>query len=353
MKYPALVTNKQNLRNNILEMQKLCAENGVSFCAVTKCFCAIPEITEVYYKAGVRDFADSRILNLRRMDYAGIRKWLLRIPMLSEAEDVVKYADVSLNSEVKTIAALSEAALELGKRHGVVLMVDVGDLREGVLVKDAVTTAGEILKHTGVELLGIGTNLNCYGGIIPTVDNLTQLAETAEAIEKTYGITLSIVSGGNSGSIHMLTSKTMPKKVNNLRLGEVLFIGVETSYQQRVGSMNSEVFRLEAQIVECKEKPSLPIGESGLNAFGDAVSFVDKGPMKRAIIACGHQDVSFEKIVPFDPKIEIIGSSSDHMIIDVTHADKKYQVGDVLSFSISYGSLLTLSTSEYVHKCYE
>lgn len=353
MKYPALVANKRKLEENIGIIQKLCADSGVSFCAVTKCFCAAPELTEVYYRAGVRDFADSRIENLKKIAYAGVKKWLLRVPMLCEAEDTVKYSDVSLNSEPKTVAALSEAALALGKRHGVILMVDVGDLREGVLVKDAVSIAGEFLRHKGIELLGIGTNLNCYGGIIPTVENLTVLTDTVKKIEKEYGIKLPIVSGGNSGSIHLLTGGKMPEGVNHLRLGEVIFVGVETSYQNRVANMHTDIFRLDAQIVELKEKPSLPVGESGPNAFGEAAVFEDKGLMLRAIVACGRQDVNTSNITPLDPKIEIIGSSSDHMIIDVTHSDTRYEVGGIISFAVSYGSVLSLFTSEYVNKVYE
>ena len=353
MKYPSLITNKTKLTENIGIIQKLCREYPISFCAVTKCFCAIPEIVDVYYKAGVREFADTRIANLRRIGYPDVKRWLLRLPMLSEVDDAVRYADISLNSEVKTVAALSEAAVKLGRKHKIVLMIDVGDLREGVLAEKAVETAGEMLKYEGIEFYGVGVNFNCFGGIIPNAENVAIATNAAREIAEKYNIDIPVFSGGNSGSMHLLTGRTMPPEVNYLRLGEVVFFGRETSYQQLIGNMHEDVFRLEAQIIELQKKPSMPIGEAGLNAFGEKVVFEDKGDMLRAIVACGRQDVDMDKITPHDPKIEVIGQSSDHMIIDVTHSDKKYAVGDIISFSISYGSLLSLSTSEYIYKLYE
>jgi predicted amino acid racemase len=353
MKYPALITDRTKLAENIDIIQKICGDYPISFCAVTKCFCAAPEMTEVYYKAGVRDFADTRISNLKRINYPGVTKWLLRLPMLCEAEEVVENADISLNSEVKTVAELSSHATKLGIRHKIVLMVDVGDLREGVMPGDAADIAGEMLKYPGVELYGLGVNFNCYGGVIPNAENTAIVTGIAKEIEEKHGTRVKVISGGNSGSMHLLTSRAMPVGVTNLRLGEVVFFGRETSYQELVGGMHEDIFRLEAQIIELKKKPSMPIGEIGLNAFGEKVEFVDKGDMLRAIVACGRQDVDVSKIKPLDPKLEILGQSSDHMIIDVTHSDKGYEVGDVIGFSISYGALLSLSTSEYVHKVYE
>ena len=196
MKYPALFVDRKKLAENVKIIEKLCGENSISFCAVTKCFCAIPEIVDVYYKAGVREFADSRIANLKRIVYHDVTRWLIRLPMLSEIEDVVRWSDISLNSEVKTIAAISECALSLGKKHKVILMIDVGDLREGVLAEKAVETAGEILKHKGVELYGVGVNFNCFGGIIPNPENVSIVTNKAKEIEEKFGIKLAVVSGG-------------------------------------------------------------------------------------------------------------------------------------------------------------
>ncbi|MCL2862325.1 MAG: alanine/ornithine racemase family PLP-dependent enzyme [Firmicutes bacterium] len=350
MKYPSLTINKSKLSHNIKIIQDLCTSNGVSFCAVTKVFCANSEVTQIFYDAGIRDFADTRIENLKKINYPSTTKWLLRAPMLCETEDVVKHSDISLNSELSTISALSQKAQKTKKTHKVILMIDMGDLREGIVPKDALNTCGEILKMPNIELYGIGANYNCFGGVIPTQESLNEVVEIAETIEKNFGINLKVISPGNSGSIHFLTSKTMPKRVNNLRIGEVILLGRETSYQQHIEGMFEDVFCFDAQIIELKTKPSMPTGEIGLNAFGEKPTYVDKGDMIRAIIACGRQDVSIDKIIPLDKNIELIGQSSDHTIVDVTNSTTKYKVGDILSFKVSYGSILSLSTSEYVKK---
>ncbi|NDV59260.1 alanine/ornithine racemase family PLP-dependent enzyme [Bacteroides sp. 519] len=350
MKYPTLTIDTTKFKQNLNKVYIMAKENGVTISVVTKGFCALPELTKLCIEAGFCDLADSRLENLKKIDnHPGIRKWLLRLPMISEAKEVITVADISLNSEIDTIQALGTEAVKLGKCHGVVLMIELGDLREGILVQDAVAIAGEILKINGIKLLGIGVNFNCFGGIIPTNNNLKQLVCVAADIERTYGIKLDIISGGNSGSAYLLENN-LPTGINHLRLGEVVLLGKETSFQHQLWDLHTDIFTLHTEIIELKEKPSMPYGESGLDAFGEKPIHVDKGPMKRAIIACGRQDVNTDKIIPHDEQIHIIGASSDHILLDVTHTDKDYRVGDIVTFKVNYASLLSLSTSVYIEK---
>jgi predicted amino acid racemase len=270
--------------------------------------------------------------------------------MLTQAADVVEYADISLNSEIEVIKALNEAAKAKGKVHQIILMVDLGDLREGVWFENAVAFAGEIIKLENIKLMGLGTNLTCYGGVIPSIENLGTLVKIAEEIEVKYGIKLEIISGGNSSSIHLLQKSQMPGKVNQIRLGEAIVLGTESAYGERIEDTYSDAFTLAAEIVELKEKPSAPIGEIGMDAFGGKPVFVDKGIIKRAIVAVGRQDVKHEGLTPRDKGISILGASSDHMILDVTNAEAGYKVGDIVEFDVNYGALLAAATSEYVNK---
>lgn len=350
MKYPALTINKTKFKQNLEIIHKITNAAGVNVCAVTKGFCANPELVKIYEETGFNDFADSRLENLNRIHCKNARKWLLRLPMISEAKNVALFADISLNSEIQTVRALGSEAVKLGKKHGVVLMVELGDLREGVIAKDAVVLAGEILNVDGIKLLGIGVNFNCFGGIIPTSENLEELVRIAKDIEHAYSIRLEIISGGNSGSAYLLEDKKLPMNINNLRLGELILMGIETSFQKNIWSLHTDVFTLYTEIIELKEKPSMPYGKCGLDAFGEKPLHSDKGLMRRAIVACGRQDVSIDKIIPYDEQINIIGSSSDHIILDVTHADRDYLIGDIIQFKVSYGALLSLYTSEYVEK---
>lgn len=336
MGYPALKIDLAKLENNTRLLVDKCAPYGIGVSAVTKVFCGIPEVAEAMVRGGARYLADSRVENLMKMKDINLPKMLLRIPMLSQVDDVIEYADISLNSEYEVINSLSSAALKRGKVHSIILMIDLGDLREGVWADDAVEFAGKILDLKGIKLAGIGTNLTCYGAVIPKIDNLSKLVNIADRIQQKYDVELSIISGGNSSSIYLVEEGTIPKRINNLRLGESIVLGNETAYGNRIKGTYNDCFTLCAEIIELKEKPSLPIGEIGVDAFGNKPFFEDKGIRKRAILAVGKQDVRIEGLIPKDDKIIILGASSDHMILDVTDSDKKYSIGFMLNLLAMY-----------------
>jgi predicted amino acid racemase len=234
-------------------------------------------------------------------------------------------------------------------------MIDLGDLREGIfyenedLIFEAVE---EILQMSNINFYGIGVNLTCYGAIIPKHDNLSKLTSLAEKIENKFKIKLNMISGGNSSSIYLIEKRELPKGINNLRLGESFLLGNDTAYGTKLPGTTSDALILEAEIVELKEKPSLPIGEVGVDAFGQKPYYEDRGIIKRAIIAVGKQDTDIDSMEPIDEKIDILGGSSDHIILDVTKSDKEYKVGDIVRFTLGYGGMLKTSTSPYVEKAY-
>lgn len=310
-------------------------------------------MVEVLSSTAVEYLADSRVQNLKKMEKFPQKKLLLRLPMLSEVDEVVKYADVSLNSELKTLEMLDEAARKQDKIHSVILMKDLGDLREGFFDEDDFLEAvSYILNLKNIELKGIGVNLTCYGAVIPKYDNLIDLVRLKDEIESRFNITLELISGGNSSSVYLLDKGEMPKGINHLRLGECVVLGRETAYGQDIGETHQDIFTLSSEIVELKEKPSLPIGEIGVDAFGQKPEYEDRGIRKRAILAIGKQDTDIGGMIPIDDKIDILGASSDHLIMDVTDSQRDYKIGDTVEFKLEYGALLKLFTSEYVTKEY-
>ena len=126
----------------------------------------------------------------------------------------------------------------------------------------------------------------------------------------------------------------------------------DTATGRPVEGLNTDCFVLEAEIVELKTKPSKPIGRSGPNAFGEYLEYPDRGIMKRAILGIGRQDVTVDGLTPVDPDVEIIGASSDHLIVNLTECSTDYKVGDIVRFIPDYGALLHLFTSKYVDRCY-
>lgn len=351
MEYPKVEIDLNKLKFNVKTIVDICNQCGIQVAGVTKVFCGHSEIAKAYIDGGVSYIADSRVENLKKLKDFHIPKILVRLPMISEAEDVVEYADISLNSEIKTIKALSDKALERGKVHQIILMVDLGDLREGYYYdEDVYEAVKNTLKLDGVKLMGIGTNLTCYGGIIPNEDNLGRLVKLSKNIENRFDIDLNIISGGNSSSLHLLMNGQSIEGINNLRLGESLVLGGETAYGNRINNTYDDVFQLVAEIIEIKEKPSVPYGEIGRDAFGKVPTFVDKGIRKRIICGIGKQDVDFDTIFPIDKGINILGGSSDHLLLDGTDSQVDYEIGDKIHFRLSYGGILRLMTSEYVKK---
>ncbi|MEA3424282.1 MAG: ornithine racemase Orr [Bacillota bacterium] len=347
--YPRLIIDTDKIKHNTRTIVQMSKENSIDVYAVTKVYCGYPKVAMASLEGGAKGLADSRIENLVKLKDLNSEKILLRLPMISEAEKVVEYADISLNSELGTIKALGLAAANQKKVHKIILMIDLGDLREGILPEDVDETVEQILKVEGILLHGIGVNLTCYGGVIPDEDNLGQLNEIAMHIEEKFSIKLDIVSGGNSSSIYML-EKGLPNRINNLRIGEAIVLGRETKDGDRIKNTYDDAFVLEAEIIELKEKDSLPKGTIGMDAFGNKPTFTDKGRMLRAIVAIGRQDVNPSNLIPYDENIEIIGASSDHMIIDVTRSSEEYHVSGIIRFKMEYGALLPLCTSEYVDK---
>jgi len=351
--YPRVIIDLKKLEHNTKLVAEACAGHDIDIMGVTKVFCAIPEAAEAMVRGGVKFLADSRVENLKKLQNLDAMKVLLRLPMKSQAADVVKYADISLNSELETIKVLGEAAVKQNKVHNIILMADLGDLREGFLPEDIEDAASEIIKIEGIKLYGLGVNLTCYGGVVPNDTNIGQLSEMAENIEKKFDIKLEMVTGGNSSSFYMLEKGTMPSKVNNLRMGEIIVLGRETAYGDAIEGTHDDAFKLQAEIVEIKTKGSMPIGEIGMDAFGNTPSFEDRGMILRAIAAVGRQDVDQTNLIPVDEGIEILGSSSDHLLMNMSGAHKTYKVGDIVEFKLEYGSLLSLTTSEYIEKVCE
>lgn len=350
MDNPRVEVDLYKLKHNSECIVEMCKKNNINVMGVTKVFCAIPQIAEAMVAGGVTFLADSRIENIIGLSNIEIPKVLLRIPMHSEIEQLVTYADYSLNSELSTIEKISKESMKQNKKHKIILMVDLGDLREGVWYEDVGKTVGEIVNLGGIEIAGIGTNLTCYGGVIPSNKNLSVLSDIAVQLREKFKFPIPVVSGGNSSSIHLIEKGQMPSGINNLRIGEAIVLGRETAFGKRLTGLYDDVFTLYGETIEIKNKPSVPLGDVGMDAFGGTPKFVDKGMRNRAIIAIGRQDIKFDDLIPVDKNVQVLGASSDHLIIDITDSNKDYAVGKEIAFRMGYGSLLHSMTSRYVRK---
>ncbi|MDX2444865.1 MAG: alanine racemase [Bacteroidales bacterium] len=346
---PRIEIDLGKISHNAKTLKELYGSKGIDVIGVTKAVCGDPDIANTLVKSGINILADSRISNIKRMRKAGVQAQflLLRTPNLSQVEEVVKYTDISLNTELSVIRRLSRFAIESKSMHKIILMLELGDLREGLMPLDLDGTIKKALELEGIELVGLGTNLACFGGITPDKEKMDYLSKIARDVDERFGLKLAYISGGNSANYDWFMSTNDTGSINNLRIGESIYLGCETLHRKPIPGLFTDAFTLIAEVIESKMKPSLPYGEVSQDAFGNIPEFQDQGQINRAILDVGLQDVLVSGLTPRS-NIEILGASSDHIIVNTRKPELK--VGIELEFDLNYGALLAAMTSPYVIK---
>jgi predicted amino acid racemase len=353
---PTLDINTNLIRRYAKTVRAACKNAGINPTAVVKGYNALDEVTDALYDAGYRSFASSRLAHLKKVkDRHEAETMALRIPMPSEAESVVELADISLNSEFETIKLLDEAAGKAGKIHGVILMRDLGDLREGIIDHDRfIETACVVeMECENIKLSGVGANLSCYGTVVPTAENLSVLTREAREIERLIRRKLDIVSGGASTSIYLVVNGNIPGGVNHLRIGGANLMRSEARDipEDALPELTDEAFILRAEIIEIGQKPTHPIGSLGRDCFLNAKEFEDRGVRKRALLAAGAFDIGdHQKLAPLDPGVTLLGCSSDHLIADIQDSERDYRLGDTIAMALRYQAMLFSTANGFVEK---
>lgn len=346
---PRLEIDLDKIYQNAQTLVERLASRGISVTGVTKAILGSAEIAGALLRAGVSALGDSRIENIEAMRHAHIpaSMSLIRSPMLSQVERVITHADVSFNTELEVIRKLSLKAQKARRTHEVVLMVELGDLREGIMPNDLIDTVRETLRLPNIVFKGIGTNLACRSGASPDARNMAVLTELADSIEATFGLKVDIVSGGNSANIQWAFSGAETGRINNLRLGESILLGRETLHRQPIDGLHTDAIMLIAEVIESKVKPSQPSGDIAQTAFGEQPTVTDRGPITQTILAIGIQDIDPHGLKsPAGTKV--LGASSDHLFLESGSND--LSVGAEMAFQLNYSALVRAMTSPFVTK---
>lgn len=349
MSAPRLEIDLDKIYHNAHTLVDRLAQRGISVTGVTKATLGSAEIAATLLRAGINTLGDSRIENIELMRRAQplTPMILIRSPMLSQVERVVRSANVSCNSEIEVIRKLSLAAQRADRVHGVILMVELGDLREGIMPADLLDTVRQTLDLPNIQFKGIGTNLACRSGVAPDARNMAMLSELADLIETTFDLRVEIVSGGNSANLLWALSDAKIGRINDLRLGEAILLGCETLHRHPLDGLYTDAIMLAAEVIEVKVKPTLPLGQIAQNAFGGIPVVADRGQVAQAILAIGRQDTDPDGLQP-PTGTKVMGGSSDHLILE-SHSDN-LAVGDEVVFQLNYSALVRAMTSPYVIK---
>lgn len=344
------------LKSNFKFLNDLFKKNDIQWSIVSKLLSGNKEYLIELMNLGIKQICDSRISNLKTIKdiNPNIETIYIKPPAKLSISRIVKYADISMNTEIETIKRLSTEAQKQNKIHKVIIMIELGELREGVMRDDLVQFYSDVFRLQNIEVVGIGTNLTCLYGVLPNHDKLIQLSLYKQLIEAKFNKKLPFVSGGSSVTIPLMFERLLPKGVNHFRVGETLFLGTDVYNNTTLKRMNSDVFLLYAEIIELIEKPLLPMGEFGTNVEGHSYEFDNKligQTSYRAIIDIGLLDVDEKHIEPSDKNISIVGASSDMLVIDLgENKEKSYKVGDILEFKMDYMGVIRIMNSKYIEK---
>lgn len=353
MATPRLEIDLSKIHHNTRWMVEFLDSKKISTTGVTKVTLGDPKIAQTMLRAGVGNIGDSRIENIQKMREAGITATflLLRNPLKNQISQVVKYADISFNTELSTIVKLSDAAREQKKTHKILLMIELGDLREGILPENIDEIVRQTLQLPNIKLIGIGTNLGCLGGVKPDRKHMDQLIEISKSLELKFGVKFEIVSGGNSASLEWLFNCKKVGTINNIRLGESILLGRDTMSREPIEGLYTDPITLIAEVIESNIKPSVPTGEICQNVFGIKPTFQDNGMVHHAILGIGRQDVSVSGLKVLTHDLDIFGENSD--LIVVVSKDNGLKIGQEVRFSLNYEALLVAMTSPFVKKVFQ
>lgn len=353
MAYITLNANK--LRDNYNYLNNLFKQNNIQWSIVSKLLCGDPDYLRVLLSYNPDQLCDSRVSNLKMIKKLspGIETAYIKPPPKRSIKSIIKYADISYNTEFQTIKLLSEEAQKQNKVHKIVIMIEMGELREGVMREDFMEFFEKVFQLPKIEVIGIGTNLTCMYGVLPNSDKLIQLSLYEQLIEARFKRSIPYVSGGSSVTIPLIHQGILPEGINHFRVGETLFLGTNVYDGSRYEEMHSDVFKLYAEIIELTEKPMVPEGDMGANLEGESFEFDEEDLGKtsfRAILDMGLLDIDNEHIKLADKGISIVGASSDMIVADLGENNNNYKVGDLLEFNLDYMGTLRALSSNYIDK---
>ncbi len=362
---PSLIIDLKKLEENARYEVELLAKYGVEIMGVNKVFDGCVHTAKAILDGGIKVIAESRLYNLKNIkNELSCTTCLLRSPLKSEIEDTIRYADISINSEIEILKELEAAAKKLNKTHQILLMVDMGDLREGIWFEkeDEIANALTLIKNSShLKLYGLGTNYNCYGTVLPTTKNSQDFVDLAKKMEKLVDIKIPLLSAGNCTSYHLMDKGLWNKELNHLRIGGLHQYGIEYVDMKYVDGFHhsskdvnracSPLYTLKAEIIEINNKPTVPVGELGVDAFLQPKHFEDRGVRRRALLAFGRQDVPSENLTPVDDEVVILGQTSDHTIVEIKD-DSVLKLGDFVYFELDYTALLMACQTKGIDKVF-
>ena len=348
MGLPRVLIDLNKLTHNVQRLNGRAQAAGIKLTGVVKGLAGDHRTIKAIIDGGITEIGDSRLENLERVKgIKSVRKVMLRLPSLAQIDSVAALTDCSLNAEQESIRRLDAAASR--GIHEIILMIDLGDRREGILAEGLFELCRFCKRLQHIKVLGLGTNFACFGGAIPTAPKFQQLLALAAMVRQELRLPIEVISGGNSSSLPLLYDGSMPRGINNLRVGEALLLGRETLAGNDLPDLYQDIFVIEAEVVQSQFKPNQAEGPVGRDAFGRIPRLPELEAGPRMLLNIGQQDTDLNGLRPLNPDLRVLGGSSDYLVLA---GEKVLTVGSRVAFIPNYWGLLAAMTSPYVAKEY-
>jgi predicted amino acid racemase len=346
---PRIEIDLNKIRSNTRLLVERLGRRGIGVTGVTKAVCGRPDIARAMLDGGVTGLADARIENVERMRRSGITRpiSLIRTPMLSQANRITQGCDTSYNTEMDAIHMLASSASRANTVHGVILMVEMGDLREGIMPGDLCDFTRKAMDISGVTLKGIGANFACLNGAPPDPRDMAKLSSLATRIEATCGFSLETVSGGNSASLPWAFGGGNTGRINDLRLGEAILLGVEPVSGRRIDGLHTDAFTVVAEVIESNVKPAGGDCRALEPGAGLISKLSDRRRIRQSILAIGNQDTDIDGL-SLPPGVTQIGATSDHLVVETASAG--LAIGTEVALQLNYGALMRIMNAPNIEK---
>ncbi len=361
-----LIINSENIQNNIKKLSTFFKKNEQIWSLITKVFSGDKEFLKNILSndvlQGIDSVGDSRLTSLKNLKELNpqMRTIYIKPPAIVYAAEVVQYADISLNSSFETITALNKEAKKANLIHQIIIMIELGELREGILRSEVMHFYERVFTLTNIEVIGIGSNLGCMYGVEPTYDKLIQLSLYKNLISAKFHKDLPLISGGTSITLPLIDKGIVPKEINHFRIGEAAFFGLSHLENQKFADLSTDTFHFYANIIELEEKNMVPEGNISDASVGHTSDYSQDDLGKtttKAIIDVGLLDVNPEDINALDDNIVFVGITSDMIVLDLganktAAGQKKYHIGDKIEFKPNYMGVARLLNSKFIDKKY-
>jgi ornithine racemase len=308
---------------------------GIKTVGITKGCAGDLSIAGAMISAGVAAIGDSHFQNIVKLKQGGVNFpfWMIRNPLSKQLSQIIENTEISFNSETSTIQRIADQNALSNSSHQVVIMVEVGDLREGIYPKDLGKFLNGLNTTARNSIAGIGATLGCLTHDQPARQHLELVTEAADMFKRHLGRPPQIVTLGGSCLIPlMLENPNLLRGVTHLRVGEAILLGMDGLGNQ-IDGLHQDAIELVAEVIEVHDHPKL-----GKDA-------------REVAVGVGYQDMDApDTQVTSILESKIIASTSDHTVLSCP-SDMDVKVGAEVHFRLSYKAMLRAFISPYVEKC--